>query len=171
MEPGELSLDREYGGYGCSPTDPYFRTVFNHDWVAAKYMFVNVHNTSDIHNETCVFNELNALVRSTHDPLVYAEFITNGTLNFNEFLGPGTGLHISTTRGYVSYGSIGLGACILLPTLLGLVVMCLRFKRNDPNRDEKQHLVQKINETQKPKVANWESYLFPNSSFFAEDIQ
>jgi len=164
VSPGELALDDEYGGYGCAPTDKYFRTVFTHNWVAAKYMFLNVRNTSTIHNETTDFNELTALVRSVRDPLVYAEFITNGTLNFNGFFGPGSGLYISTTRGFISFGSIGIGAFIAFPALICFGFVCMRPKKVE----EKKRLI-KANDGNRRGAVNWESYLFPKSSFSSDD--
>jgi hypothetical protein len=172
---GYLELDRQYGGIGCGPTDKNIRSLFYHDWVAAKYNFINMENATDVTNHTVLFDDLAVHIRSSDDPLIYAELITNGTLNFNGFDSPGSGLYISTTRGFIGFGSLGAGLVVLCPALLLLIILCVgkrtRLHLIDSSLEERNALLKLENEKKRMNTktvrTHWESYLFPESSFLS----
>ncbi len=170
ISPGILELDKQFGGYGCEPTELYFKQIFGHDWVAAKYMVVSLWNASieNIPNKTVSFDDLVLKIRSEHDPYIFAEVITNGSLNFNNFEDSGQ-LQISTTRGFIGFSSISFGILILSPVTLCCCYICLKFKIkqflfvSNANREEQRLLYEINSDKLENKKSNWASFLFPDT--------
>jgi hypothetical protein len=162
-----LSLDDQYGGYGCSPGDPQLMDGAD-AWPGAKYRFVQLGlNETNITEHSVDFTNLEVSIRSGQDPYIYANNITNGTLNFILFEG-GRTPYISLTRGFVGFGASGLGVLFFLPSMLCCFVFCCRAKTRHfliDNMREEHHMLLKLTTEKHNAAQNWSEYLFPSSTY------
>lgn len=116
------------GGIGCGPTDVPYLSSIGSSYSGLTYIYSVIYNNQDVYNHTVLFSDLVITLRSSKDPYVYAEYITNGTLNFQPwdkyYHGNILEGDIGFVRGFFGFGSLGLGVLIVLPSLLFCFIFC-----------------------------------------------
>ncbi|KAL0491919.1 methionine tRS [Acrasis kona] len=161
---GILELDTKYGGVGCSPGDALLGT--DQMWPGAKYRFIDFGtNETNVGLHMTDLSDMVVSVRSTEDPYVFANKITNGTLSFVDFE-QNYVPYITVTRGFIGFGSVGLGVLLFFPALFCFTFCCCKKDTRHlmiDNMTEEHHMML----TMKSSVAvqNWSDFLYPKSSY------
>jgi hypothetical protein len=167
-----LTLDNTYGGVGCSPGDPQLSLDGAGLWPGAKYRFIQLGvNETNVTSHMIDLSSMEVSIRSGRDPIIYANNITDGTLNFISF-GNRTP-YISLTRGFIGFGSVGMGAIFFLPSILCCIVFCCRSKTRYlliDNMREEHHMLLKLTTEKQSASHNWSEYLFPSSAYGTRDV-
>ncbi|KAG2379418.1 hypothetical protein C9374_006535 [Naegleria lovaniensis] len=164
-------LDDTFGGIGCGPTDVPYLASIESNYSGLTYIYSVIYDNQDVNNHTVLFSDLVITLRSSKDPYVYAEYITNGTLNFQPwdkyYHGNILEGDIGFVRGFFGFGSLGLGVLIVFPSVLFCFIFCFcseKLRRKFMVDDMREEHALLLNLTvEKEQKKNLKDYLFPNT--------
>mmetsp|Transcript_7769 Transcript_7769/g.11526 ORF Transcript_7769/g.11526 Transcript_7769/m.11526 type:complete len:390 (+) Transcript_7769:46-1215(+) len=115
--------DKTYGGYGCSIIEQSKRPDL-HKWAIGRYRIYDKKVNDTIDNIAYNFGNISISVQSGIDPYIYAQYITDGTLNFEELVHE----NLFFARAYVGYSSIFIGIIIVILSFCTFVGCCANSK-------------------------------------------